>query len=380
MITRQQLEQLQSFRNGRYLVTSCYLNLDRRQLPLNSLKIRLKDLLQTARHELAGKAASHEQRESLQRDFERIEAFVLEEILTQRDRALVVFSCTGEKFWQAYRLPRLVRNILVADHAPYLRPLTAVLAEYRRYCVVLVDRSVGRLFEVYLGEIVEHQRFADAVSRKVREAGFGGRDERAMERRHDGAVHQHYRHLAEAAFALFKQHAFDGLVLGGPREALGEFKQLLHPYLRERWVGDFQIEPGRATVPDVLAETLAVEDRIAHEQEWQLAQDLVREAGRGERAVSGLQETLDALARGQAQTLLVEDGFAGGGQVCRPCRRVSVTEAACAQCGQPTEPCADVVEEAVELALATQCEVRHVRGETPLRDAGRIGALLRYRH
>ena len=379
MITRQQIDQLQGFHNGAYLVTSCYLNLDRTQMPAPMLKIRAKDLLQSARHQLQAKAGTHEQRESLQRDLERIEAFVIEDILSSRHKALAIFSCDGEKFWQTYRLPRLVRNIFVADRAPYLRPLTAMLAEYRRYCTILVDRVHGRLFEVYMDEILDRGQQVDVVPRPVREGGFGGRDERNQERRHDGAVHQHLQHVADAAFALFKQQQFDYLVLGGARDALGEFKQVLHPYLKQRWVGDFHAEPGKITLPEVLSQTMAIAERVEQEHEARQAADLVQKASAGDRAVSGAGATFAALTRGEAQTLLVEDGFESPGYVCPNCHQVGLELQPCPRCQQPMESSQDVVDEAVELAMATNCEIKHVRSATALRDAGRIGALLRYR-
>ena len=49
MITRQQINQLLGFRDGKYLVTSCYLNLDRSKMPAQILKILAKDLLQAVR-------------------------------------------------------------------------------------------------------------------------------------------------------------------------------------------------------------------------------------------------------------------------------------------------------------------------------------------
>lgn len=378
MITRQQIDQLQEFRNGAYLVTSCYLNLDRAQMSAQELKIRAKDLLQSARHQLQAKAATHEQRESLQRDFERIEAFLIEDTLSSRHKAVVIFSCDGEKFWQTYRLPRLVRNVLVADHAPYVRPLTAILAEHHRYCAVLVDRQHGHLFEVYLGEILDRGQLTDAVPRRVREGGFGGRDERSNERHYDGAVRQHYQRVADAAFALFKQHQFDWLVLGGPRDALSDFKQVLHPYLKQRWVGDFHAEPGKATPPDVLREVEALAESVEHDRASRLAAEVVKKAGAGDRAVSGATATFRALARGEAQTLLIETGFESPGYICRACRHISLDAGQCPQCQQPLEASPDVTEEAVELAMATHCDIKHVPGATALRDAGRIGALLRY--
>jgi peptide subunit release factor 1 (eRF1) len=378
MITRQQIDALQQFPNGPYLVTSCYLNLDRTQMPAVMLKIRAKDLLQSARHQLEAKAGTHLQRESLRQDFERIEAHVLEDIGRGNQKALAVFACAGEKFWQTYRLPRLVRNLLIAAPAPYVRPLLALLGQYERYGAVVIDAGASQLFEVYMGAIVEHALLTGPVPRKIRDDGFGGRDERSNERRHDGAVQQHLQRVAEAAFGLFKQHQFDRLVLGGAREALAVLKQQLHPYLRQRWAGDFVAEAGRTTTAEVLAATMAIEERVAEERGQQLVEELLRQVEQGGRAVSGFAATVGAIARGEAQTVVVEEGLAGPGRICRPCRRVSLDEDLCAQCQQPTEPCADVVDEVVGLATATNCAVRYVGTETELHEAGRVGALLRY--
>ena len=379
MITRQQIDRLLQFKNGDYLVTSCYLNLDRAQMPPQMLKIRVKDLIQSAEHELSSKTGTHAQRESLRDDFERIEEFVLQKITTNRHKALAIFSCSGEKFWQTYRLPRMVRNILIADHVPYIRPLTAILAEYHRYCTVLVDRVHGRIFEVYMGEILERTELIDAVPRRVREGGFGGREERQMERRHARAVHHHFQRVADAMFELFKRDKFDWLILGGHREILGEFKHHLHPYVKARWVGDFHAEPGSTSVPEVLARTLEIEERVEWEQERKLAEELVRKAGSRSLAVSGVSATLHALTRGEAQMLLVEEGFETPGFVCSSCRYVALDEDVCPHCQKPMEPCPDVVDEAIEVALQKNCQIEHVQGVTPLRDAGRMGALLRFR-
>lgn len=378
MITRQQIDQLLDFHNGPYLVTSCYLNLDRSKMPAQMLKIRIKDLLQSAQQQLAQKVGTHQQRESLRRDFEDIEAYVLPEIVANRFKALAIFSCAGEKFWQVYGLPRLVRNILIADHVPYIRPLTATLAEYHRYCIALVDRSHGRLYEVYLHQILDRGGIDGNVPRRVRDAGYGGRDERSLERRHTHAVQHHYRQVAEHLARVFKTSRFDWLVLGGPRESLREFKDYLHPDLRTRWAGDFHADPARITGPEVLARALEIEERVEWEHELKLADELIQKAEAGHLAVKGLSATLTALDRGAAQTLLVEDGYEVPGYACFACHFASLELQACPHCGRLTEPCADVVDEAIELALQRNCQIEHLQGATALHDGGRIGALLRY--
>lgn len=378
MITRQQIDQLLSFQTGEQLVTSCYLNLDRATMPAQMVKIKVKDLLQSAHQQLAQKAGTHAQRESLRRDFEDIEAYVMPEIVAHRFKGLAVFSCAGAKFWQAYGLPRIVRNILIADRVPYLRPLTSILAQYHRFGVGLVDRVHGQIYEVYLGEILERSAVHDAVPRRVKEGGLGGRNERNMERRHSHAVQHHYRELTDELFRVFKSGRFDRLMLGGQREPLREFKDYLHPVLRAKWVGDFHADPQRITGPEVLQHALEVEARVEWEHELKIAEELIQKSEAGQRAVRGLGATLSALDRGEAQTLLVEDGFEVPGFACFACHFASLEQQACPHCHRPTEPCADVVGEAVELALQRNCQIEHLQGATALRDSGRIGALLRY--
>jgi peptide subunit release factor 1 (eRF1) len=88
--------------------------------------------------------------------------------------------------------------------------------------------------------------------------------------------------------------------------------------------------------------------------------------------------TLSALARGEAATLLVEDGFEMPGYACFTCHHVSLDAQDCPNCHKPMQPCSDVIDEAIELAMLKNCQIEHVQGSTALRDSGRMGALLRY--
>jgi peptide subunit release factor 1 (eRF1) len=307
------------FRSGEFLVTSCYLNLDRAKMPPQMLKIRVKDLLQAAQQDLSGKAGTHAQRESLRDDFAWIEEFILPEIVTNTPKGMAIFCCSGLKFWRAYRLPRVGRNLLIADGAPYSRPLAAILAEYHRYGTVVVDPNGGRIYEVYMGELEPQAEINAAVPRRGREGGGGGRDERRLERRHDRVVQQHFQQLAGETFRLFKRDQFDWLILGGHREQLRTFKPHLHPYLQERWAGDFHCDPATVTLPEILADALQIEDAVEWKHEQELARALATESSAGRHGVSGISRTLQAIARGEAQTVLVEQGFEMPGYVCGRC-------------------------------------------------------------
>ena len=160
-------------------------------------------------------------------------------------------------------------------------------------------------------------------------------------------------------------------------EVLGEFREHLHSYLRSRLVGEFAAEPGRTSAAEVLHHIEEIDQRLQAEQERCFSADLVRKCGDG-RAVTGVGATLAAIGRGEAQLLIVEEGFELPGYLCRRCRSFSTKEAICPQCRRPAELCPDIVDEAVTMALQKNCIIQHVQTHTPLREAGRIGALLRY--
>lgn len=229
-----------------------------------------------------------------------------------------------------------------------------------------------------MGEILERTDVIDTVPRRVKDGGLGGREERNMERHHDQAVQQHFQRLADATFKLFKRDKFDYLILGGQSDLLEHFKEELHPYLKERWVSDFSAKPFTTPPADVLTRILEMGQQFEREQEKRLADELVHKISAGNRAVSGVTATLAAILRGEAQTLLVEEGFETPGYVCHHCRYGSLTEENCPNCHQSLVPCPDIVEATVELALEKNCHIEHVRGSTPLRNLGRVGALLRF--
>ena len=377
MITRAQVDCLLQFQNDEFLTTSCYLDLDRAKWPPQMLKIRVKDLLQSAQQALADRAGSPDQHESLHADFEWIWDHVLQELFTNHNKGLALFSCAAHKFGQTYGLPRIMRNLLIADRVPHIRPLMAILAEHHRFCIVLIDRRRGQIFEMYMGDLVERTDVIASETRRVKDGGYDRRAEQNMEHPQAQAVHQHYQRLADATFNVFKRDEFDFLILGGPDELLSEFKQHLHPFLQERWVGDFQARPFTTLPAEVRLHALKIENSVEQEHEKRMAEELVHKVEAGDLAVSGVPATLNAIASGEAQTLLVEEGFETPGHVCYDCHHVSLDEGECPNCHKPLDPSSDIIDEAIELALEKDCQIAHVRGQTALHDTGRIGVILR---
>ena len=64
-----------------------------------------------------------------------------------------IFSCSGRGLYEEVPLPRLVREQVMLDETPFTRPMLAVLDEYQRACVLVVDKASARIWELDAGEL-----------------------------------------------------------------------------------------------------------------------------------------------------------------------------------------------------------------------------------
>jgi peptide subunit release factor 1 (eRF1) len=155
-----------------------------------------------------------------------------------------------------------------------------------------------------------------------------------------------------------------------------EFEGLLHPWIRELVVDRLAI-PATAGADDVRQAALCVEAAVARRNEAVLVGRL-RDAVATGTGVAGLEATLAAMVERRVDLLLVSDGFETEGWRCRSCRYLGPLGRRCPVCTNDMDLVDDVVEEAVEEALANKCRVQMVRESADLDVLGRIGALLRF--
>ena len=177
-------------------------------------------------------------------------------------------------------------------------------------------------------------------------------------------------------FAELQRRPVDHLILGGPHEIVVEFEGLLHPWIRERVVDRLAIS-ATAGPEEVRQAALCVEAAVARRNEAALVGRLRDAVGTGA-GVAGLEPTLAAMVERRVDVLLVSEGYATEGWRCRSCRYLGPLGRRCPVCGKAMDLVDDVVEEAVEEALANKCRVQMVRENADLDVLGRIGALLRF--
>jgi peptide subunit release factor 1 (eRF1) len=369
VIAEDVIRSLVGFRGERAPVTTCYLDVDgRRYVRHQDLEHEVNALL----HEARGRANGDV---SVRRDLHRIEELVKGGIDRSRTRGLAIFACSAHDLWEVIALPVPVQNRVVINHMPAVGQLEAVLEESTALGVLLADKQRARMLVFELGDLVDHSELFDELPRDYDTRG--DRDQGDVAHHLDALKHQHLRHAADVALAVFQSAAFHHLVVAGPDEITTELESLLHPYLRDRLFGRLHVSVS-AGLDEIRSAAVEVEHKIERQKEAAVVARLREAVATGRRGVAGLGPVLAALGEHRAERMLVSQGYREAGWRCSPCGALALVGRTCGRCGAEMEALDDVVEEAIDEALSQSCRVEICVGNADLDVLGRVGALLRY--
>ncbi|HEX3621580.1 MAG TPA: hypothetical protein VHT97_04615 [Acidimicrobiales bacterium] len=370
-IPESRIRDLAAFKGVDAPVTSLYLDVDgRRRIRSRDCELALDRLIRPVRER-----EQHAGHASVCADLKRIEDHVRGGIDRSRVRGVAFFACDAHDFWEVVELAVPVADRLVVNHTPYVRALEAVVARHARFAVLLVDRQRARLLLFHQGELVEKLAHAESLPRHDDDGGRLGKDQVAGHAAE--AAHRQLRHAAAATFAFFGDEGFDHLILCGAEDVTAEVERELHPYLRERIAARVALAV-HCGDDDIREAAATVEVDVERARDAALVDRLRQAVGTGSAGVAGLAGVLDALVARRVDTLLVSEGFEAPGWRCADCAWVGILGRRCPVCGNTMYEVADVVEDAVEEALAQGCRVAFCRDNADLDVLGRVGALLRY--
>jgi len=374
-ITRDQLRRLGDVRPERGRVLSVFLNLDPTEFATPAARSTAVSsvLTEAARRVEDAEGLSHGEREALKADVERVrEALQAGDIALNGTRAVAVYACGPADLLEVVRLRRPVASAVVLERTPHVEPLVAD-ADAERWCVLLVNRRNARFFIGDGGGLDETDRVQDDVHSQHDQGGWSqARYQRGVEKEKD----DHLVHVADVAFAAYKQRGFERLLIGAPDELVRELEAKLHRYLRERIAGRLHLDVENSSIDDVrTAAAAAIEDWSRH-CEREALDRLVEAVGRGGRGAGGLADVLQALDDARVEILLVADGYRSAGGRDRDTGMLYAGDHG--PDGQALERCDDIVEPAIEKAIEQSAKVIKVRHHDDLGPLGGIGAVLRY--
>jgi peptide chain release factor subunit 1 len=167
------------------------------------------------------------------------------------------------------------------------------------------------------------------------------------------------------------------IVLVTSDEMRSEFLDALSAEAREAVVGSVSAEAHAGAAQLLEAVTPVLEDAEAKD-EAEVLERWREDAGRGTRAASGWEQTLEAASDGRVEVLLFQDGIEHQAYRCPACGRAAAAGGSCPLDGTSLEATDAGLDLAVHQTLAHGGEVWAIRHQQDLQPVGGIGALLRF--
>jgi peptide subunit release factor 1 (eRF1) len=364
----------------RQIVVSAYLPLEpqdrTRHRYLGQLKSRIRELQPT----IERMAPSRGLREMVDRDLRRVVDAVAVPSRLPPARGLALFASEALGLFEVIPLPRVHRFRLVADRTAYVRELATIAEECGTILTAVVDRTQARIFEVTAFEAIEVADLPAAATRGAKfhsdRHGAPGWGEHDYHDRIRAEKERHYHGVAEQLQELDRRRRVHGIVVAGQGPTTAAVVRLLPAALAERCWGTTRIDLKTLDAPAVYRATLEVADLHQHTAGRAAVRELEEALGAG-RAVNGIRETLEALFRGQARSLLVAHDAHAAGFRCSQSGRLVLSADECRFEGSPV-PAPFLIDDVIEEALRQRLPLIVVRDPDAARIQG-LAATLRFR-
>jgi peptide chain release factor subunit 1 len=378
MISREEIRQLAQLESPSACAISFYFQ---PQVPQDKSHrqevILIKDLVR----ECLRKAERRRNHVTLRQDLQKI-LEVAERLQGNHSRGSVIFACKEQGIWIELTVPpRLGKSQITVNSRLHLKPLVAAYSGPPRTCIALVDRLKARIFELEDEQLMQKpDLYFGTLPPGGRSDGYRGYEAGHRERHLENEVMHHFKQFAESLHLLLNQERFDLLLIGCRDETWPEIEPHLSSDLKRRLVARFLVDPGSASAQELRAHADRLLSEFLKRQEQALIREVVGESQRNGRGALGLRHVLTALERQEVQTLIVTRDFEAQAAECPNCRHLDTRMVnSCAVCGHETREINDVSNALVDLALRNGADIKFIDSDPELEQAGRVGALLRFR-
>jgi peptide subunit release factor 1 (eRF1) len=359
------LDRLARFEPSPLPVISLYLNLQADQHGQASYAPFLKK-------ELAARARTYapgsQERASFDEDANRIEQYLATEV-GPAVNGLALFACSGcDGFFEAVPVdvPVDAHRLTVASE-PHVYPLELLLNRHPRHAVVLADSQSARLFVFGLGQTIAQETVAGD---KVRRTSAGGWSQMRYQRRMDNLQAGHVRDLVAALDAMVRDEDVAHIILAGDDVTTSLVKSELSKELAAKVIEVLKLEI-RTPEQEVMAAAALALRRHDEKTDAEVIERVLGDYRAGGLAVAGLEDTRDALEKGQVDELYLTTAAADS-----PVGDTSNAGTPEPEAGSATRVAGD---ELVAKARQTSATVRFIEDASLLSSVGGVAAALRYR-
>jgi peptide subunit release factor 1 (eRF1) len=357
MITAETVNGIVRFQASGLPVVSLYCRVDPGESQ-REMRARVDSLLDQIRPLARDRDFDHRHRLSVRADIKRIKDGMTSE--RWPPGTIAIFSCSGRDLYEEIPLPRRALEQVMVDATPLARPMRAVLGEYCRACVLVLDRKSAQVWEMYQDEMREVETVTDPLHRKGNKET---RPEDRIQNRVDEQTTRHFRRVAGVIDQLLRTDGYDVLVAGGHEHELPEFLRLLPYELRGRVAGTFSADPAATPVTEIHGSAEGIVRQYQRGQDERLVDQVLELAAAGGLAAIGLQDCLWAGSTSAIDTLLMRDGAAVPGVVCDSSCWLATSGDVCPVCGRHTRYTPDVLDELAAVVIGTGGSARQIAAD-----------------
>jgi peptide chain release factor subunit 1 len=375
-VTWDGLRELAEFRAEKGCAISMYVDLDPSIVPTaGDADTRFNSLLSEAeRSSGANDGLTHDQRVGLKSDFERIRAYFESEFDRDGAHGLVLFSAGLDNVWRPRALTESVPDRVRVGRDFHLAPLVPLVGRGEGALVAVVGRERGELYRLHSGRLEEVVDKTEEVPGKHDQGGWS---QARFQRHIEKIVGEHLREVADSLADRVRRMTLPKVIIVSTEETRADFEDVLSKEAQDAVVGWTNAE-AHAQAPELLELTSPILEEARVKEEAELVERWRELAGRGERASSGWEETLEAASDERVEALLFQDGVEHEAAQCPACGRLSVSAASCPLDGTQMEARDEGLDLAVRQVLTFGGTAHAVTAHRDLDPVGGIGALLRY--
>jgi peptide chain release factor subunit 1 len=383
MFSKKDLRDLEKDKSLRAPVASIYFNLDKKTPEGQHYLAELRRQLSIVNKQILTRYKKPDLlQESLQQEIvPKILTFIDEKVLVNPNtRAIAVFasllktSGTNNQRMVFCALPRPVRSQAHVEETAFVRPLMFLLDQYEPYAVITANRHVASFFMVSMGEIHERKEFLSDIPKRHDEGGWS---QKRFERKIESMVEKHVQRVAQFAVKRLKENDTRRIVLGGDDNIVHLLKSNLPERELKMVIGTIPSNP-HESINETLERTLEIASEAEKASEKTAVQELRDALAHIGNAVSGIEETLNAVNDKNVAKLLLYNDFHIEGSLCNNCQMLFTPITQCPNCDVQTKHLDDLAEEIAERVFDEKGEVEFVIDSIDLEALGKIGAILRY--
>ena len=370
------LRELAEFRAEKGCAISMYVDLDPSIVPTaGDADTRFNSLLSEAeRSSGANDGLTHDQRVGLKSDFERIREYFASEFDRDGAHGLVLFSAGLDNVWRPRALTESVPDRVRVGRDFHLAPLVPLVGRGEGALVAVVGRERGELYRLRSGRLEEVVDKTEEVPGKHDQGGWS---QARFQRHIEKIVGEHLRDVADSLANRVRGMTLPKVIIVCSEETRADFEEVLTKEAQDAVVGWTNAE-AHAQAPELLELTTPILEEARVKEEAELVERWREQAGRGERASSGWEETLEAASDERVEALLYQGGVEHEAAQCPACGRLSVSAGPCPLDGTQMEARDEGLDLAVRQVLAFGGTAHAVTTHRDLEPIGGIGALLRY--